>query len=166
MSHKPDVLELLGDDHREAERLFDAYEATRDPARGRALGEQLVDWTLQHVTAVERHLHPAVARSVPGGEAIVAQWPRRRAALETAVRDMGAADPEGPEFDRAVRALMEWILGHIADEEARVFPPLREALTHRERFDLGSGAEQARRRALDPGTGVLERVRAWLTSGA
>ncbi|MDJ1134377.1 hemerythrin domain-containing protein [Streptomyces iconiensis] len=165
MAHKQDVLELLMDDHREAERVYAAYEATRDLARRRALAQQLVAWTVRHVAAREAHLHPALVRSLPDGELTVAAWPARRAAVEATVRDMEAADPTTAAFDNAVQALMGWIQGHITEEETETFPRLRTALTARERFDLGARAEQARRRALDPGPGVLDRLRAWLTRG-
>lgn len=166
MAHKQDFLELVEDDHREAERVFAAYEATRDPARRRALAEGLMAWTVQHVAIAERHLHPAARRSLPDGELAVASWPARRAAAENAVRDLAAADSTGPAFDSAVRALNDWIQAHAVEEEAEVLPRLRTALTHRERFDLGAAAEQARHRALDPGPGVLGRVRSWLAGGA
>ncbi|WP_326691462.1 MULTISPECIES: hemerythrin domain-containing protein [unclassified Streptomyces] len=166
MAHKQDVLELLMDDHRECERLFAAYEATGDPERRRLLAEQLVAGLVRHAAAEERRLHPVIRRRLSGGDRLVDAALARRAEVERTLEALEGADPRSPAFDRDMSALMNWIQEHVATEEGEVFPRLHAALSHRERLELGAGAREAKRQALDPGPGVVDRVRDWLTTKA
>ena len=166
MAHKQDVLDLLRDDHRECERLFAAYEAAHDPERRRLLTDQLVAGLVRHAAAEERRLHPVILRRLPDGERIVSEALTRRAEVERTLEALEGADPRSPAFDRDVSALMSWIQKHVEAEENEVFPQLHAALSHSERLELGAGAEEAKRQALGPGPGVVDRLRDWLTSKA
>ncbi|GAA2632306.1 hemerythrin domain-containing protein [Streptomyces axinellae] len=166
MAHRQDVLELLRDDHRECERLFAAYEATRDPERRRLLTDQLVAGLVRHAAAEERRLHPVILRSLPDGERLVSEALARRAEVARTLESLVGADPRSPAFERDMSALMSWIQNHMESEENEVFPQLRAVLSRGERLELGAGAQEAKRQALDPGPGVVDRLRDWLTSEA
>lgn len=145
MAHKQDVLELLEDDHREAERMFAAYEAVADPVRRRELIEQLSTGLGRHAAAEEEHLHPVIRRVLPDGDRIVASRLRSHAAAARTMAALDGTDPDSAECGRRIGTLMEQIQEQTDEEENELFPALRSALSHRERLELGAGAERSLR---------------------
>ncbi|MFG3256975.1 hemerythrin domain-containing protein [Streptomyces sp. NPDC048172] len=152
MAYKPDVLELLTGDHREVERIFAAFEATRDPGRRRELVDLLVTELTRHSAVEEEHLHPVVRRVLPDGDRIAAR--ARAAHAEAALtmraltaRALDGADPADASFARDVGTLLRQAQEHAAQQEHEVFPLLRAALTAGERVALGAEADRAGRTA-------------------
>ncbi|MFI0864239.1 hemerythrin domain-containing protein [Streptomyces smyrnaeus] len=142
MAHRPDVLELLADDHAEAERLVAAYEATRDPERRAALAEQLLAGLERHALAEGHTLHPVVRRLLPDGEQRVAAARQRWEAAAVTVRELRAAEPGSPAVEHRMSVLLDQVREHAASQEGEVFAPLRERLSSRELRELGAAASR------------------------
>lgn len=164
MAYKQDLLELFTDEHREAERLLAAYEATSDVRRRDALAGRLVTDLARHTVAEEHHLHPVVRRVLPDGEHLVARALADRAEAERVVGELSRRALGGPGAERCVRELSDWLGRHSAYQEDEVFPRLRDVLTRRERLERGTSAAAHAERPLDPGPGLFDRLRERLSA--
>ncbi|GAA2080241.1 hemerythrin domain-containing protein [Streptomyces albiaxialis] len=163
MAHKQDVLELLVGDHRETERMFAAFEASRDPVRRRELVDLVVAGLERHSAAEEEHLYPVVRRVLPDGDEIAARELAEHAEVGRTIDALDGADPTDTAFARDVATLMRQVQEHVVEEENEVFPRLRAALTPGERAELGARAMDPGAGATGPRAGLADRVRAWLT---
>ncbi|MDF4249677.1 hemerythrin domain-containing protein [Streptomyces sp. WMMB303] len=139
MTYRPDVLELLADEHAEVERLVVAYEATGDPERRAALAEQLVAGLERCARAEDQTLYPLV-RKLPDGERRVAAARQRWSAAAATARELRDADPDRPAAGHRLDTLLDRLHEHAAYEEDEIHSPLRARLRRRERRRLGAAA--------------------------
>ncbi|MFL0396890.1 hypothetical protein ACH0CM_29760, partial [Streptomyces albus] len=80
MAHRPDVTELLSDQHAETERLLAAYEAAREPERRAALADAVVTALQRRARAEEDLIAPVARRVLPEGKRLAGAVAGRQAA--------------------------------------------------------------------------------------
>lgn len=86
MAHRPDVTELLTDQHAETERLLAAYEAAREPERRAALADAVVTALQRRARAEEDLIAPVARRVLPEGERLAGAVAGQQAAAVRAAR--------------------------------------------------------------------------------
>lgn len=176
MPQRPDVLDVLTEDHREVERLFAAYEGSTDAGQRRELVDHMIIDLVRHSVAAEAYLYPAVRRELADGERIADARLGELAAAEETMSALDGVDAGSEEFARHAALLMMQVHEHVAEEENAVFPQVRSALSAEERARLGARVERAERlaptyphphtpgqpppgRLLAPLVGVVDRLR-------
>ncbi|MCP9205933.1 hemerythrin domain-containing protein [Streptomyces cucumeris] len=137
MPEQRDVVELLTEEHRQVQELFDGYRAAGDPAQRRRLVERITVEVVRHSVAEESHLYPTVRTALPDGDQIADEEIEELAEAERILAELDALDPRDREFDPLVRRLMDVVSMHIRGEEDLVFPELRDRLTTEELLILG-----------------------------
>ncbi|WP_225843558.1 hypothetical protein [Streptomyces albus] len=155
MAHRPDVTELLSDQHAETERLLAAYEAAREPERRAALADAVVTALQRRARAEEDLIAPVARRVLPEGERLAGAVAGRQAAAVRAARRLrGTGD--GPPADGAA-ALLHARLTESAGAQDALLAGLRKRLGGRERRRLGERVARRLAGAEPVGGGAEDR---------
>ncbi|NRF68192.1 hemerythrin domain-containing protein [Aquincola sp. S2] len=125
----PDALRALQADHREIETLFQQYAAlvkadAPDPQREELAG-RICTLLVAHAGVEEEILYPA-ARSVLDRQDPVDRAEVEHQALDELVGKILAMSADDPLYDATVQVLDDYVRHHVAEEEQRLFPLLRE----------------------------------------
>lgn len=172
-----DMINILVQDHREVEGIFQELEDPRTDAERRG---QLVSVAtaelVRHSIAEEEHLYPATRRALPDGDEIADKEVEDHADAEELMKRLERMQPDEPEYQSVTQSLMSAIREHIEDEEGTLFPRLREVCSTEQLADLGRKIDEAKQaaptrphpgaphqppanRLLAPGAGMVDRLR-------
>ncbi|MGH3739744.1 MAG: hemerythrin domain-containing protein, partial [Micromonosporaceae bacterium] len=170
-------IDLLVQDHREVERLFVELESGVGSAQHRRdLADTVIAELVRHSVAEEMYLYPTARQALKNGEDIVEHELAEHAEAERTMKALEAVDSEDPRFNELWHKLAEEIRHHVAEEEKDLFPRLQGACDKMQLKDLGRKLEAAKavaptrphpaspdrppwNMALDPGAGLVDRVR-------
>jgi hemerythrin superfamily protein len=136
-----DVVDLIMDDHREVERLFDRMQ---QDAESRALLLPAVSALLiAHSRAEESEVYP-VAREEAHEESEVAHSQEEHAQAEQLLVRLQSIDPLSNAFDTTLDELVDAVTHHVEEEESSVLPGLRSQLTAERGQQLASAFTESR----------------------
>ncbi len=119
-----DVVDLIMQDHRELERLFD--ELLSSPEKRPALVPVMVTLLTAHSRAEESQVYPAARDS--GGEEDVEHSQKEHLEADQLAAKVAETDPESDAFADVLTELVEAVTHHIEEEESTVLPGMRERL--------------------------------------
>jgi hemerythrin superfamily protein len=140
-----DVIEVLEDDHREVEQMFQELESLRGAAtdeanaRRKDLAEQVTIELVRHSVAEEVLVYPKVERQVDAEQAEHAR--KEHAEAEETLARLEKLDADDPAFDDELATLMAEIRHHIEDEEGQMFVHMRQVIDPDELRTLGARVE-------------------------
>lgn len=136
-----DVVDLITQDHREVERLFDELRA--HPEKRALLVPVLSAMLIAHSRAEETEVYP-VARQEAGEKEEVAHSQEEHAQAEQLLARLAEQDPESGDFGSALQELIDAVTHHVEEEESQVLPGMRERLAGQRREELGRAFASAR----------------------
>ncbi len=150
-----DVVDLIMQDHREVERLFDELESSPDKRPN--LLPVLTTLLTAHSRAEEAEVYP-VARDEAGESAEVAHSQEEHLLADQLLARLASTDPTSPTFDKVLTDLVDAVTHHVEEEEAKVLPGMRERLSGRRRTELGEAflASRAQHLGEQPGESTKE----------
>jgi len=125
MSGDVGALELLEEQHREVEDLFEQLEKARG-ARKRDLFTQIADKLAIHATIEEWEFYPAV--KAKRTEDLLLESLEEHLSIKRVLGDLLAIDVEDETFDAKAKVLKEQIEHHVQEEEDELFPKVRKIL--------------------------------------
>lgn len=128
-----DVVDLITQDHRELQRLFE--ELKSDPSKRKALAPVMSTLLFAHSRAEESEVYPA-ARSA-GGQEDVEHSQEEHLAADKLAEHLTSLDPESDEFGEVLDELIEAVTHHLEEEEQDVLPHMRERMDADELTRLG-----------------------------
>jgi hemerythrin superfamily protein len=149
-----DVVELIKNDHREVERLFDLLK--KQPATRGLNFPVLCALLIAHSRAEEAEVYP-VAKDEAGETDDVAHSQGVHAEAEHMLEQMAAMDPESAEFDKALDELIKAVNHHVEEEESRVLPGIQQRLSEARRAELAEAFVTARTEHLGDRPGQASR---------
>ncbi|MCX5213847.1 hemerythrin domain-containing protein [Kitasatospora sp. NBC_00240] len=114
-----------------------------------ALVEGLSDLLLSHCTEEEEYLFPAVHEQVPDGGSLVFTSLADHLAIGQYLTDLQGLSPGDPAFAPLLEGLGSAVHTHLAEEDERLFPAVRKAMTAELLAALGERLREGRR-ALPP----------------
>ena len=126
VKNSTDVLQLLTEQHREVDALFEKIESgTGDPA---ALLAELADKLAAHAAAEEKVFYPAVmARSTSDK---LHESVEEHLQIKRVLADLIAMKPDHENFKAKIKVLKEDVSHHAhEEEEGKLFPILRSAMS-------------------------------------
>jgi hemerythrin superfamily protein len=141
-----DVIDVLEQDHREIEAMFQELEGLRgatsdeDRERRKTVAEQVTIELVRHSVAEEVLVYPRVEGKVSKEEAEHAR--EEHAEAEETMARLEKLDADDPAFDDTLAELMREIRHHIEDEEGQMFTHMRQVLDQDELDKLGTAVEQ------------------------
>ncbi|MDA2803869.1 hemerythrin domain-containing protein [Nocardiopsis suaedae] len=172
-----DLTDVVTEDHRRLEAVFSRLEEdAQDRDDRRRLVEHLITELVGHAVAEEHHMYPVVRARLIDGEAQAEDHLREHAEIEEVMKELEGADTADTRFEELLRALTTSFRRHAEHEEREPLARLREACSGQELIELGEKADAAKRtaptrphpglpdtppanRVLDPGAGLVDRVR-------
>lgn len=172
-----DMIEILTQDHREVEQLFQELEQPDlDPERRGLVLNAAIAELVRHSVAEEEHLYPATRQALPDGDRIADKEIADHSEAEEVMKRLERLQPDEAEVDSLTRSLISDVRAHIEDEEGNLFPRLRETCSTEQLADLGAKIDQAKQMAptrphpaapdtppanklLAPGAGMVDRIR-------
>jgi hemerythrin-like domain-containing protein len=175
-----DVIEVLEQDHREVEQMFNELESLRgastDEAQSRRkdVADQVTIELVRHSVAEEVLVYPQVEKQVSAEEAEHAR--EEHAEAEETLKRLEKLDADDPAFDDELSTLMHEIRHHIEDEEGRMFADMRKVIDAEDLRKLGARVEAFKkvaptrphpnvpneplpRMAAGPGASLFDRMR-------
>jgi hemerythrin superfamily protein len=141
----PDVVDLIMQDHREVERIF--QELKSSPEKRAGLTPVLVTLLTAHSRAEEAEVYPP-AREEAGIADDVEHSQEEHLQADELLAKLAATDPESPDFDSALSELVEAVTHHVEEEESKVLPGMREGLPVERLQELGDAFAESRKQHL------------------
>lgn len=134
MAEGVDVVELIMQDHREFERMFD--ELKNHPDKRPNLVPVLTTLLFAHSRAEESEVYPAAAKEA-GGADDVAHSQEEHVLADKLLEQLADTDPASAQFDSVLKELVDAITHHVEEEESTVLPGMRSGLDHDRLVELG-----------------------------
>lgn len=119
---RPDVLNLLADDHRTVLGWFDWYAVERDSSRRAWIVQMIVRALRAHMAIEEEIFYPALAQATGDREAV-----ERAVAEHDSARKLMGLLRDTTDEERIIRELREEIAAHVASEESVLFEEIRQS---------------------------------------
>jgi hemerythrin superfamily protein len=120
------AIDKLKSDHREVEKLFEAFEKARTAAKKRDLFEQIADKLAVHATIEERHFYPAVKAKET--EDLLLEAAEEHLSVKRLIADLLQLDAKDETFEAKVKVLQEQVDHHVKEEEKELFPQAKKLL--------------------------------------
>lgn len=140
-----DVVDLIMNDHREVERLFD--ELMDEPEKRPNLVPVLTTLLTAHSRAEEAEVYP-VAADEAGEAEEVAHSQEEHIEADELLAKLAATDPTSADFEKVLQELVDAVSHHVEEEETNVLPGMREKLSVERREELGEAFAASRARHL------------------
>ncbi|WP_350275511.1 hemerythrin domain-containing protein [Kribbella sp. HUAS MG21] len=149
-----DVVDLIMQDHREVERLFDALKD--EPEKRPTLLPVLTTLLTAHSRAEEAEVYP-VAASEAGEKEEVSHSQQEHIEADQLLAKLAATDPTSSDFDRVLQNLVDAVSHHVEEEETKVLPGMRSNLSDERRSELGEAFAASRKKHLGEQPGDMTR---------
>lgn len=143
-----DVIEILAEDHRDVEAVFVELEQTigetNDATRRhrKELLNRAIIELVRHSVAEEAEVYPRIRERVSYAEADRAL--HQHAEAEQTMKLLDHLEPSDAMFDKRLADLIQEVREHIAEEEAEMFPQLRDGFSPDERRKMGAKVERVK----------------------
>lgn len=130
-----DVVELIIQDHREVQRLFERLQESPD-ARA-LLFPQLAALLTAHSRAEEAEVYPSLADAA--GLGVASHSREEHAEADELVGRLKTTDPNAAAFERSMNKLIKSMNAHIEEEESEILPALRANTSARRLGEMAAG---------------------------
>ena len=149
-----DVVDLIMQDHREVERLFE--ELKENPDKRPNLLPVLTTLLTAHSRAEEAEVYP-VAASEAGEKEEVSHSQQEHVEADQLLAKLAKTDPDSADFDKALQNLVDAVTHHVEEEETKVLPGMRSNLSDQRRAELGEAFVASRKQHLGEQPGDMTR---------
>ena len=137
------ALEMLKDDHRKVDQLFEQMNNLEDYSEKTELFQKIKDELQLHASLEESHFYPLFAEK-PGFEDLVEDSLDDHQEVKSLLEEISAIDDED-EFDERIDELMESVQYHVEQEENEFFPRVEAIMSKEELDQMGSEIDELRR---------------------
>jgi len=129
-----DVVDLIMQDHREVERMFEVLRSA--PEKRAGLVPVLTTLLTAHSRAEEAEVYPA-ARDEADEADEVAHSQEEHIEADQLLARLAETDPRSVGFDEVLDELVSAVTHHVEEEESKVLPGMRQRLSDQRRAELG-----------------------------
>lgn len=143
-----DVVELITQDHRTLEELFD--ELQRNTERRPELLEKVAALLAAHSRAAEERVYPVVAKEA-GERDEARHGTEEHHEAEEMLERLRGISPEGEKFEKELKEFVDAVKHHVEEEETDILPALRDAVSSERLEELGAAFAERRRQELTGG---------------
>jgi hemerythrin superfamily protein len=132
--------DLLEEQHRDVEKLFESLERAETPAKKREIFEELASSLVAH-DAIERELFYPACEKAMGMTELLGESLVEHGVIEFSLYEADQAQAK-KDFDFKVKVLKEMVEHHVEEEEDQFFPQVEKALGDESLEELGQKMEQ------------------------
>ena len=126
-----DAIDLLIEDHRKVEELFEAYDSSKDEIDDDEKELRVAAICLEltiHASLEEEIFYPAARGAVdPDDNDLLDEAEVEHATVKDLIAQLSDMSPSDELFDAKVKVLSEYVKHHVEGEEGEIFPAVREA---------------------------------------
>ncbi len=134
------VVDLIMNDHRELERIFD--QLMTQPDKRANLVPVMITLLTAHSRAEESEVYPAAAEA--GGGKDVQHSQKEHLEADQLAAKVAETDFESPDFPEALQKLIDAVNHHVEEEESTVLPGMRESMDANRLDELGQAFLRSR----------------------
>jgi hemerythrin-like domain-containing protein len=140
MATAKDAITILKQDHRDLRSMFAEYADMGERARKAKehVRDRIVKALSVHAAIEERVFYPLVIQKVPDIEESILEGMTEHALAEQLLAEIAGMDVDDRWFRPKMMILGDLVRHHMREEEAEVFPAMRETLDRAELIDLGA----------------------------
>jgi hemerythrin superfamily protein len=143
-----DAIEMLEEQHRDVEDLFEELESAH-AADVQDLFDELADQLAVHSLIEEMHFYPAVrARRTAD---IVLESLEEHHTIKRLLAGLLEMAPNNPQFEARLAVLKEQVEHHVTEEEDELFPKVRKVLDKKQLVALAEDMSVSQENLLDAG---------------
>jgi hemerythrin superfamily protein len=137
-----DAIEMLKQQHREVDELFEELEGAGENARKtkERVFRRIADAMAIHAGIEEKLFYPA--SKAPDTEELLREAVEEHLSVKRVISDLLESGPEDEQFDARCQVLKEQIEHHVEEEEEELFPKVRKLCSKEELEDLGNRMQQ------------------------
>ncbi|MEY2471289.1 MAG: hypothetical protein QOK28_618 [Actinomycetota bacterium] len=136
-----DAIEFLTKEHEEAKSLFERIEAAADPQTKEQLTRQVIAALRAHTKIEEEVLYPLIREGMKGGSKLFEEAMQEHQEAKKAMKELESKPPTDSEWQDQFEILMHGVLHHAKEEEAEMFPKMRETFSQERLNELGKQLE-------------------------
>lgn len=144
MAEAADGIQVLIDDHREVENLFQQYEKTTDPSEQTRIVHQVIHELAVHGEIEELLFYPRLRTSLPDGNELADEAVHEHVEIKETLNALDKMQAGDDGFDTRMNELMAEVRHHVEEEENDIFPKIREALPAEQLDRLGNSLRGAK----------------------
>lgn len=138
------VVDLIKNDHREFERLFEALR--NRPDQRPTLAPQMLTLLTAHSRAEEQEVYPAAVEA--GISEDVEHSQKEHLEADQLAADLAETEPGAKDFEAKLDKLIEAVTHHLEEEEESVLPGMQEKMSAAQLDALGRAFLESRQRHL------------------
>jgi len=137
-----DAIELLEQQHREVEELFEEFEGTGESARKtkEKLCREISDKLAVHAEIEEKLFYPE--SKMEDTEDILRESVEEHLAIKRVLADLLETEVSDEQFEARMKVLKEQVEHHVEEEQDELFPKVKKALSEEELEELGARMEE------------------------
>ncbi|HEX7715748.1 MAG TPA: hemerythrin domain-containing protein, partial [Marmoricola sp.] len=120
----PNVVDLIMNDHRELERIFD--QLMTQPDKRPSLVPVMITLLTAHSRAEESEVYPAAVEA--GGAHDVEHSQKEHLAADQLAAAVAESDYDAADFPEKLQKLVDAVKHHVEEEETSVLPGMRERM--------------------------------------
>ncbi len=132
----PDITTAIENDHREVERLFDAYRAG-PTAEQQDVVDQIRVMLAQHAAAEEILLYPTLRRTAENGDTLADHSIDEHQEIKRLLSELDDLSADDPAQSSTLAELERAVAEHVREEESDVLPALEGRADPERRQRLG-----------------------------
>ena len=125
-----DAIELLTEDHRTVDELFEDYEAIKEDGSDEdkeALVERICAALEAHATVEEEIFYPAARGALDDDDGdMLDEAEVEHEHIKMLVEELGSMTAGENLYDAKVKVLAEYVKHHVGEEEGEIFPAIRD----------------------------------------
>lgn len=144
MADNRDGIQVLIDDHREVEALFQEYEKASDPGEQTRIVHRVIHELAVHGEIEELLFYPRVRTAVADGSALADEAIDEHLEIKKTLNELDKMTAGDDGFAGRMRELMAEVRHHVAEEEGEMFPKIREAMPADQLARLGTSLQGAK----------------------
>lgn len=139
------VIDLLTEDHREANELFRRFQLAEAPETLDEVAKEIVHELSVHAAVEEQFFYPLVRACLPEGSETADHAIEEHAEVKALLSDIEDLDAGTTKHTESMMKTIDSVRHHIEDEEGSVFPALREQAENETLETVGDIVEKAKK---------------------
>ncbi len=136
------AIELLKQQHREAEELFGKFEGASEGAEKtrERLCQQIGDALAIHAEIEEKIFYPESKQS--NTEELLRESVEEHLAVKRELADIMKSDLDDPQFEAKMKVVKDLFLHHVGEEEQQLFPLIAKSCSDEELDEMGTRMQE------------------------
>lgn len=122
----PNALQLIKQDHKRVEGLFQKYKKARGAESKRKIADEAMEQLEIHAAVEEEIFYPAAKRELEDGE-IIEEAIKEHDEVKSLIEELRSMESDDEEFDGKFAELVENVQHHVKEEESEMLPQVKDS---------------------------------------